>query len=37
LLEKKSIKTQGGFMIARFNSPLALMFRKNEVMVRIIS
>jgi len=38
LLKKSGIEAQGGFMVAQFNSPWALpMFRKNELMVRIIS
>ncbi len=36
LLQQNNISTQGGFMVAQFNSPYALpMFRKNELMVRI--
>ena len=36
LLKQNNIGTQGGFMVAQFNSPYALpMFRKNELMVRI--
>tara|TARA_Y100000758_G_scaffold221088_1_gene159460 strand:- start:186 stop:722 length:537 start_codon:yes stop_codon:yes gene_type:complete len=38
LLKKSSIESQGGFMVAQFNSPWTLpMFRKNELMVRIIN
>ena len=38
LLQQNNIGTQGGFMVAQFNSPYALpMFRKNELMVRILS
>jgi hypothetical protein len=38
LLKKSGIEAQGGFMVAQFNSPWALpMFRKNELMVRIIN
>ena len=38
LLQQNNIDTQGGFMVAQFNSPYALpMFRKNELMVRILS
>ena len=38
LLKKSSIESQGGFMMAQFNSLWALpMFRKNELMVRIIN
>jgi hypothetical protein len=36
LLKKNKVSTQGGFMVAQFNSPWTLpMFRKNELMVRI--
>lgn len=38
LLKKSGIESQGGFMVAQFNSPWTLpMFRKNELMVRIIN
>ena len=38
LLKKSGIEPQGGFMVAQFNSPWTLpMFRKNELMVRIIN
>ena len=38
LLKKSGIDSQGGFMVAQFNSPWTLpMFRKNELMVRIIN
>ena len=38
LLQQNNIDTQGGFMVAQFNSPYALpMFRKNELMVRILN
>jgi hypothetical protein len=37
MLQQNNIETQGGFMVAQFNSPYVLpMFRKNELMVRII-
>lgn len=36
LLKKNKIISQGGFMVAQFNSPWTLpIFRKNELMVRI--
>ena len=38
LLKKSGLESQGGFMVAQFNSPWTLpMFRKNELMVRIIN
>jgi len=38
MLQQNNIETQGGFMVAQFNSPYVLpMFRKNELMVRIIN
>ena len=38
LLKKSGIESQGGFMVAQFNSPWTLpMFRKNELMARIIN
>ena len=38
LLQQNNIDTQGGFMVAQFNSPYTLpMFRKNELMVRILN
>ena len=37
-INKQGLKYKGGFMIAQYNSPWALPpFRKNEVMVRILS